>query len=62
MTRQLRIEYPGAFYHVTSGGNQRGRIFWETVRRLERMMEEDGKLSKELNWIKEAMAQSKCIV
>jgi len=26
------------------------------------MMEEDGKLSKELNWIKEAMAQSKCIV
>ena len=28
MARQLRIEYEGAFYHVTSRGNQRGRIFW----------------------------------
>jgi len=27
MARQLRIEYEGAFYHVTSRGNQRGRIF-----------------------------------
>ena len=29
MARQLRIEYEGAFYHVTSRGNQRERIFWD---------------------------------
>lgn len=29
MARQLRIEYEGAFYHVTSRGNERGRIFWD---------------------------------
>ena len=23
MARQLRIEYPGAFYHITSRGNER---------------------------------------
>ena len=28
MARQLRIEYEGAFYHVTSRGNQREKIFW----------------------------------
>ena len=27
MARPLRIEYPGAFYHVTSRGNEKGRIF-----------------------------------
>ena len=27
MARQLRIEYPGAVYHVTSRGNGRQRIF-----------------------------------
>ena len=27
MSRPLRIEYPGAFYHVTSRGNERKRIF-----------------------------------
>lgn len=25
--RPLRIEYPGAFYHVTSRGNERGTVF-----------------------------------
>jgi len=29
MARQQRIEYEGAFYHVTSRGNQRGEIFWD---------------------------------
>ena len=29
MARQLRIEYEGAFYHITSRGNQRERIFWD---------------------------------
>lgn len=27
MARQLRIEYPGAFYHITSRGNQKQAIF-----------------------------------
>ena len=29
MARPLRIEYEGAFYHVTSRGNERGKIFFE---------------------------------
>ena len=29
MARQLRIQYPGAFYHVTSRGNDRKEIFRE---------------------------------
>jgi putative transposase len=28
MARPLRIEYPGALYHVTSRGNARQKIFW----------------------------------
>jgi REP element-mobilizing transposase RayT len=27
MARQLRIEYPGAYYHVMSRGDRRERIF-----------------------------------
>ena len=27
MVRPLRIEYPGAFYHVTSRGNERKEVF-----------------------------------
>lgn len=27
MARSLRIEYPGAFYHVMARGNQRNAIF-----------------------------------
>jgi REP element-mobilizing transposase RayT len=27
MARPLRIEYPGAYYHVTSRGNERKAIF-----------------------------------
>ncbi len=27
MARPLRIEYPGAFYHVTSRGNEQKDIF-----------------------------------
>lgn len=29
MARQLRVEYEGAFYHITSRGNQREQIFWD---------------------------------
>ena len=41
MARQLRIEYEGAFYHVTSRGNQRGKIFWgeKDRERLETILE-----------------------
>ena len=28
MARALRIEYEGAFYHITSRGNERKRIFF----------------------------------
>jgi REP element-mobilizing transposase RayT len=28
MARPLRIEYPGAFYHITARGNERKRIFF----------------------------------
>ena len=31
MARPLRIEYPGAFYHVTARGNDRRRIFYGKV-------------------------------
>ena len=27
MARALRITFPGAFYHVTSGGNERKAVF-----------------------------------
>jgi len=27
MSRPLRLEFPGAVYHVTSGGNARQRIY-----------------------------------
>jgi REP element-mobilizing transposase RayT len=30
MSRALRIEYPGAFYHVTARGNERKAIFKAT--------------------------------
>ena len=33
MTRPLRIEYPGAVYHVTSRGNARESIFLEDTDR-----------------------------
>jgi hypothetical protein len=33
MPRQLRIEYPGAMYHVMSRGNRRQDIFLDAVDR-----------------------------
>lgn len=35
MARQLRIEYEGAFYHITSRGNQRENIYWDDKDREE---------------------------
>jgi putative transposase len=34
MARQLRIEYPGAWYHVTSRGNERGEIYKDDKDRI----------------------------
>jgi REP element-mobilizing transposase RayT len=34
MPRSLRIEFPGALYHVTSRGNNQARIFWDDADRL----------------------------
>jgi REP element-mobilizing transposase RayT len=41
MARQLRIEYEGAVYHITSRGNERGKIFWndEDRERLKGILE-----------------------
>ena len=50
MARQLRIEYEGGFYHITSRGNQREEIFWDAKDRerlktvLERTKERYGYL------------------
>ena len=33
MPRPLRIEFPGALYHVTSRGNNQARIFWDDADR-----------------------------
>jgi REP element-mobilizing transposase RayT len=33
MPRQLRIQYPGAFYHVMSRGDRREKIFLDDVDR-----------------------------
>ncbi len=35
MARPLRIEYPGAIYHVTSRGNARKKIFLDDIDRKE---------------------------
>ena len=29
MARQLRVEFEGAFYHITSRGNRREKIYFE---------------------------------
>ena len=35
MARPLRIEYPGALYHVTNPGNERSAVFKDDVDRNE---------------------------
>ena len=37
MARPLRIEFPGALYHVMSRGNERGRIVRDDVDREKRL-------------------------
>jgi putative transposase len=45
MSRALRIEYPGAFYHVTSRGNERKEVF-KTQKDREKFLEYLGSASE----------------
>jgi len=57
MARQLRIEYPGAFYHVTSRGNQKQPVFfspWDKARFLDCLDEAHEKL--------DALVHSYCLM
>ena len=50
MARPLRLEYPGAVWHVTSRGNERKNIFRNDAdRRL--LLEFLGEASKRYGWI-----------
>lgn len=48
MVRPLRVQYPNAFYHVTSRGNERKDIFedekdrWAHIRLLRELVEQYG--------------------
>jgi REP element-mobilizing transposase RayT len=50
MARPLRIEYPGAVYHVTSRGNARADIFVETGDRQTFLFQLESVVSR-FNWI-----------
>jgi REP element-mobilizing transposase RayT len=50
MARPLRIEYPGAVYHVTSRGNARQSIFIDDVDR-QVFLEVLGNVVEKYNWL-----------
>ena len=50
MARPLRIEYPGALYHVTARGNAREDIFWDEGDR-ETFLEVYAQVSRRVNWM-----------
>ena len=49
MARPLRLEYPGAFYHVTSRGNARARIYLDDNDHR-RFLELLGKVCERYHW------------
>lgn len=49
MARPLRIEYPGAIYHLTARGNARASIFRDDTDRLEFLVI-IGNLTEQFNW------------
>ena len=49
MARPLRIEYPGALYHITARGNAREDIFWDEGDR-ETFLEVYAQVSRRVNW------------
>ena len=50
MTRPLRIAFPGAVYHITSRGNERKAIFWDTQDR-EAFLENLQRVLTRYNWL-----------
>lgn len=50
MARPLRIEYPGAVYHITSRGNRQADIFDDDIDRY-RFLEILGKTVARYNWL-----------
>ena len=50
MTRPLRIEYPGAIYHLTSRGNDKKKIFLESKDR-NKFLEMLFQVNNRFNWI-----------
>ncbi len=49
MARPLRITYPGAFYHITSRGNERKAFFKSRAHRQKFLAnEDDAKLARNL--------------
>lgn len=50
MARPLRIEYPGAVYHVTARGNGRQRIYSDS-RDFSDFLDLMGKLTERYNWL-----------
>jgi putative transposase len=50
MARPLRIEYPGAVYHVTARGNGRQRIYGDDAD-FRSFLELMGKLTERYNWL-----------
>jgi len=50
MARPLRIEFEGALYHVTSRGNDRGKIFFTDTDRVA-LLELVGEATERFSWI-----------
>ena len=50
MARPLRIEYPGAVYHITSRGNARGMIF-DDDHGMEKFLKVLGTVVKNHRWL-----------
>src|SRR3954454_8000847 len=55
MSRPLRIEYPGSFWHITQRGNERRPTFDDDIDRR-RMLELLGEAACRFNWIVTAYA------
>ena len=50
MTRPLRIEYPGAVYHITSRGNEKKPVFKDDSDR-ENFLNVLQRVNKRYNWL-----------
>ena len=50
MSRPLRLEYPGALYHITSRGNERRPIYWEDSD-YQLFLSLLGEVCEHFNWI-----------